>query len=358
MVVRACRLLSTGDEPAFSLNFTCFLALFLENNAAMKGKLGGPHISLRPALEAINNLTVRALNELFDSGQMVALTAHSEIERTPVPRNKTGPFYRHFLPLQNGIVALLANTYRRYFKMALAHPREVGLGRDPEAWAWNQLQPAIRTVLELICDWYILACDGENQYVRHTGSAPVVPGQGVSIPIPRTARPLLEPKSWRAPTWLFEIGPTVGVGPLKDSNVPAMDSEEKLSIAHTRLLLKGARRVFLWELGAAIETVRNEEMAAAGAIPTQAVSGEKRRRNKRKGWEKREKLYDIIRQILERNPTLEGMKFCAELDKRHAPPHYDWTKRGERWLGWKAAWGNTALRRKIRRVRQEAMNAS
>jgi len=61
------------------------------------------------------------------------------------------------------------------------------------------------------------------------------------------------------------------VGPLKEKHVPATDSEEKLSAAHTRLLLKGARRVFLWELGAAIETVRNEETAAAGAIPVETI---------------------------------------------------------------------------------------
>jgi len=35
------------------------------------------------------------------------------------------------------------------------------------------------------------------------------------------------------------------------------------------LLLKGARRVFLWKLGAEIEIVRNEEIAAAGAIPAE-----------------------------------------------------------------------------------------
>jgi hypothetical protein len=31
-------------------------------------------------------------------------------------------------------------------------------------------------------------------------------------------------------------------------SIPSNDSEEKLGLAHTRLLLKGARRVFLWEL--------------------------------------------------------------------------------------------------------------
>ena len=63
-----------------------------------------------------------------------------------------------------------------------------------------------------------------------------------------------------------------------------MDSEEKLGKAHTRLLLKGARRVFLWDLGAAIETVQNEETAAAGAIRVETVNRQKRVPNKRRGW--------------------------------------------------------------------------
>jgi hypothetical protein len=68
-------------------------------------------------------------------------------------------------------------------------------------------------------------------------------------------------------------------------SIPSNDSEEKLGLAHTRLLLKGARRVFLWELDAAIETVRNEETAAAGAIRVEVVSGQGRRTIKRKGCE-------------------------------------------------------------------------
>ncbi len=320
----------------------------------MKGKKGTPLSHLTQALEAIGNLTLQGMNEIFSSGRMAALHANDEIKRTPVPRNKTGPFYRHFLLLQNSIVILLADIYRRYFKVALANPRQVG--RDPEKWAWTQLRPAIGTVLEWIRDWYILACDGENQYVRPVVSGEAVPGQTVSVSIPLTTSPFPPLESWRAPAWLFQISNAyVGIGFIKMKHQPANDSEDKLGAAPTRLLLKGARKVFLRELRAAIETVRNEELAAAGAIPTQAVSGEKRRPNKRQGWELRERLYDIIRQILARNPTLEGMEFCAELDKRHAPPLYDWTKHGERWLGWKAAWRNTTLVGRIRRVRQEAM---
>jgi len=104
---------------------------------------------------------------------------------------------------------------------------------------------------------------------------------------------------------------------------------------------------------------RNEETAAAGAIRAEAVSDQKRRPIKRAGWEKRLKLYSVIRAILIADPRLQGRKFCAELDKRHAQPLFDWVKSGE-WrsgLTWKEAWGDPNLRRKIRRVRQEAQKA-
>lgn len=88
------------------------------------------------------------------------------------------------------------------------------------------------------------------------------------------------------------------------------------------------------------------------------TSGEqKRRMNKRKGWEQKAKLYSAIQNALNRNPMPQGIEFCAELDKRHAPPLYDWVKASE-WpegLTWKEAWANRRLRKKIRRVRQEAM---
>lgn len=138
-----------------------------------------------------------------------------------------------------------------------------------------------------------------------------------------------------------------------------MDSEEKLGKAHTRLLLKGARRVFLWDLGAAIETVQNEETAAAGAIRVETVNRQKRVPNKRRGWQQRQKLYSSIQKVLNEKPSVHGMDFCAELDRRHAPPLLDWLKNGE-WqegLTWKEAWCKPDLRRKIRRVRQEAQKA-
>src|SRR5207244_3937546 len=106
------------------------------------------------------------------------------------------------------------------------------------------IQPAIITTLEWLRDWYILACDGENKYVRHMGSTEFVPGgQTVSLSIPTSVAPFPPPKSWRAPAWLFQVSLAyVGVGPLKTKNIPANNSEERLGMAHTRLLLKGARR--------------------------------------------------------------------------------------------------------------------
>jgi len=322
----------------------------------MTGTNGTARRSLTLALEAVGKLWGKGFAELKSSAVMAALSAHHEIEQTPVGRNKTVPFYRHFLPFRSGMVALLVDNYRRYFKLALAHPRQAG--RDPDKWAWGQLQPAVGATLEWIHDWYILACDGENQYVRRTGAIPFVARKTVSSSIPLTASPFLLAESWRAPARLFKVSLAhFGVGRIKQENMPASNSDEKLSVAHTRLLLKGARRVFLWELGAKIETVRNEETAAAGAIRVEAVNERRHGPNKRRGWQQRVKLYGAIQKALSHNPSLTGLEFCAELDKRHAPPLWDWMERGEwpRGLTWKEAWRQPGLCRKIRRVRQEAM---
>jgi len=321
----------------------------------MTGTSGTPYPSLALALEAIDNLTRQGLNAALIRGESAGLIAHSEINSAPLSQ-KTGPFYRHLLPLRKRLASLLGKSYRQYFKVALAHKRQTG--PDPDEWARSQLQPAVRTALEWVRDWYILACDGENRHVHDLGLIPFVPGQTALIDIALIAPPIPPPKSWRAPAWLFAISlPLVGIGRLKTKHVPATNSEEKLSEAHTRLLLRGARRVFLWELEATIRTALNEETAAAGAIPAETVGQEKRPPLKRKGWEQKLKLYGAIREVLSGNPTLVGMEFCAELDKRHAPPLFDWTKSGG-WpegLTWKEAWGKPGLRKKIRRVRQEAM---
>lgn len=221
---------------------------------------------LGPALKAIGDLFEDGLVQINSLSSTEALVAHSEIEQRPVAQ-KTGPFFRHFVPLCKAMIALLADSYRRYFKVALAHGSQTG--DDPDKWAQRQLGPAVRLAMEWIPDWYILACDGENRWVRHVGSMPFVPGQTVSSSIPTAVAPFPPLTSWRAPAWLFQVSPLVGVGPLKDKHFPTKDSEQRLGEAHTRLLLNGARRVFLWDLGAAIDTVRKEETAAAGAIPAE-----------------------------------------------------------------------------------------
>ena len=125
-------------------------------------------------------------------------------------------------------------------------------------------------------------------------------------------------------------------------------------------MLKGARRTLLWDLAARCRTVRNEELVAAGTSHSQVSSTPRRGPNKRKGWQQKQKLYDCIRKILNANPSLQGIEFCAELDKRHAPPLFDWIESGE-WregLTWKEAWRDAILRDRIRRVRQEAQKAT
>jgi len=272
---------------------------------------------LELAVEAINSLTIKGLNEILASGQSVALPVHTEIEVSSVTQ-KSAAFYRHFLPLRSGIVAVLAENYRRYFKLALAHPRQSG--NEPEQWAWNQLRPAVGEALEWIRDWFMLACDGENQYVRRAGSFAFVPGQPISVPILPTVEPSPSLAGWRAPAWLFQVSlALVGVGPLRTEHVPATDSEDKLGAAHTRLLLKGARRVFMWELNAAIESVWNEETAAAGAIRVEATDHNQTGCTKRsfKGVEglgqKHQDLSQYMHKLTEKQQMAFSLKFEYEL---------------------------------------------
>ena len=349
MVVRVCRLLLTGGRPAISQLFYHVPAERLIRPMTVTND--APR-SFTLALEAIGNLWQESCAKLDFS--MVAFVAHTEIESRLVSQ-KSGTFYRHFLPWRSSVSASLADIYRRCFKLALAHPHQAG--RNPELWAWSQLRPGVGAALEWIRDWYMLACDVENQYVMPMGTIPFAEGQTVSLAIPATLPPLPPPKSWRAPAWLFSVSTLVGIGPLKSEHVPATDTEERLGVSHTRLLLKGAHRAFLRDLGAAIQTVWNEETAAAGAIPAPPLNGKRREPNKRRGWQQKQKLYSAIQKALSRDPSLQGINLCAELDRRHAPPLFDWKKRGE-WrdgLTFKEAWRVPGLRKKIRRVRQEAM---
>jgi hypothetical protein len=258
-----------------------FIYSFYQNTPVelreMMSRKDTPPNNFTLALEAIGNLALRDLYETLSGWEMAALVAHDEIQLAPISR-KTSTFYRHFVPLRKNLISLLALTYRRYFKLALAHPRQIG--HDPDKWAQSQVQPAFVTSLECIRDWYILACEGRQLI----GTVEYRPEQTVSLPLQPTDPP--PPESWRAPAWLFQVSAAlVGVGPLKTEHVPETDSEQKLTAPHTRLLLKGGRRVFLWELTAAIERARNEETAAAGAIPTLTVGGEQAREPKKpKHW--------------------------------------------------------------------------
>lgn len=288
-----------------------------------------------------------------NEGDMTAVVVHGEIEHAAVAR-KSSIFYGRFIPLRTQAVMLLAQTYRHCFKLALAHPRETG--PSAHEWAWIQIQPIVHLMFEWLRDWYVLACDGQNQWVRHAESIPFVPGETVSLSIPTMALPL-NPAPWCAPSWLFEIFfPLTGIAGLKTKHVPAK-SDERLDRAYTRLLLRGARRAFRYELIIAIETVRNEETAVAGAIPAKTSDSPTPRLIRRKGWQQRQKLLSAIQTVLRRNPSLQGIEFCAELDRRHAPPLLDWIESGEwseRGMTWKEAWSAPELKRKIRRVRQEA----
>jgi hypothetical protein len=320
----------------------------------MKIRRGSPRDSFTEALEAVDNMMGQEIREFFSGTVMTGLGVHAEIERGSVDQ-KSVAFYLRYHRLRKNLVLRLAGDYRRYFKLALARPDQVR--RDPHKWVLDQLQPAIRLALEWIRDWYMLACDGENQQVRTSEAMDSVPARMVSSSIPLTVSSIPSPKPWRAPAWVFQVlPPLTGVGLLKPDHVPANDSEEKLGAAHTRLLLKGARRVFLGEFAVAIERVRNEETAAAGSIPAEQLNTKARRPNEREGWEQRLKLYDAIQKVLNDSPAPQGIEFCDALDKRHAPPLLDWVKSGHwrKGLTWREAWSDLVLRDRIRRVRQEA----
>jgi DNA-binding CsgD family transcriptional regulator len=265
------------------------------------------------ALRAISQLFEDEFDKLNHFASTEAIMSNSEIERAAIPQ-KTSTFFRHFLPLRKEMVALLADTYRKYFKLALAHRSKTG--DDPDCWAQGQLWPAVLATVEWMRDWYVLACEGENRWVRHVASLTFVPGGAGSAQIPNTVDPFPPPTCWRAPAWLFQISPLLGVGPLKTKHVPSIDSEEKLGEAHTRLLLSGARRSLLWELGAAFVKVQNEEIAAAGAIPTDSVAapltGKKRRRGV-EGLQKKTDLSQYLHTLTEKQQLAFSLQYEYEL---------------------------------------------
>jgi hypothetical protein len=99
------------------------------------------------ALMAIANLLESDFSQLENISWTEAIVAHSEIEQRPLPQ-KRATFYRHFLPLRQRMTALLGESYRRLFKVALANPSQTR--RDPDTWARTQLQPAVSSAVEWI----------------------------------------------------------------------------------------------------------------------------------------------------------------------------------------------------------------
>jgi hypothetical protein len=89
--------------------------------------------------------------------------------------------------------------------------------------------------VDLISQTNVLACDDENESVRHRGSVPVTPGQSQAFPAPIEIDPRPTLKSWLAPVWLFGVSPMFGFRGLKEQHVPARDPDEKLDKAHTRI---------------------------------------------------------------------------------------------------------------------------
>ena len=307
------------------------------------------------AIEAVHYLFADGFNELDHGSATNGLITHSEIKNAPIGQ-KSAVFYRSFLPLRGQMVNLLTNTFRSFLKLAFANLRQTE--NDPINWASTQLQPALHAAFQWISEWYTLACDGENQSIRILVSKPVTQSGTISVPLPTS---IPELPAWLAPSWLFGVSLAFyGIGGLKQNHIPPRDSEERLGKAHTRLLLKGARRILLWDLQATCKRALNEEIASAGMNRKETDSVPNRHPNKRKGWQQRNKLYEAIRKVLGANSQLQGIDFCSELDKRHAPPHPDWVENGH-WrdgLTWKEAWNNKDLKRKIRRVRQEAQKTN
>lgn len=312
--------------------------------------------SFLAGFEAAARLLQHEYAEMQLKVTLEAHATHSVIENAEA-RRKSREFYQRLLLWRAKLVSVLSEAYRRFLKLALAQPERIG--GDTAVWAWERLQPAIRASVDEIREWTLLACEGANRAVRPIGTMESV-GEGqttklrIALPLP----PAQRWKAWRAPAWLFlHYAAVSGIGPLKTHHAAAQAGDDgRLGAAQTRLILGGLRRIFLAELYDAVVRIRDEELALAAATPTPLIALPPRRPNRRKGWEHKERLLALIREILANDPSLKGMAFCAELDKRHAPPLPAWERSGE-WNGltFKAAWRKPRLRKKIRRVRQEAM---
>ena len=141
------------------------------------------------AVEATGNLFNEAFLKLHSSAEIRGLAAHSEIRNVSVA-SKSAVFFRHYLPLREQMISLLSDTYRRFLKLALANSSQIRV--RPEQWAWIQLQPAIQAALQWIREWYILACEGENQNIRVLTTMQVVQSGEITEKIPNSV-PELQP---------------------------------------------------------------------------------------------------------------------------------------------------------------------
>ncbi len=140
-----------------------------------------PDDKFTSAHEAIGNLLMPELEATLSSGWTAALSANSEIKTRPISQ-RPGPFHSHLLPLLKHLASLLASGYKRYFKLALAHPQQSG--PDPHGWSLLQLETAVGLTLAWIRNWYVLACDG----VEPIASIPFQPGKRFRYPFRSTGR--------------------------------------------------------------------------------------------------------------------------------------------------------------------------
>ncbi len=129
------------------------------------------NLALTAATEAVANLCEDEFSKLDPRSEMEALrVAPNSGNRILAGRAQS------FIDLSSPCAQRWLGcwrTYRRYFKLALAHPRDTG--QDANHWALIQLQPAIHAAIDWIRDWYVLACEGENRHLVTMATVQVVP---------------------------------------------------------------------------------------------------------------------------------------------------------------------------------------
>jgi hypothetical protein len=198
----------------------------------MRSKKAKVDPALNAALKAVGNLCDQAFASFDRSSTLQAIATHSEIQGRNIPE-KSAAFYRSFWPLRSQMIEILGQTYRRFMKLALAHASEIDV--DPAISAGIQLRPAINAALYWMRDWYVLACDGENQRIRHLATVPVVSGENASISLSVPPPLVTQSTFWRAPAWLFGVSLVLfGVGLMKQRHMPDKESKEKLGLSHIR----------------------------------------------------------------------------------------------------------------------------